>query len=136
MLKRRDGTSPNLGFSKAKLDALVDEAIVDAYGDDEQRVGLRRAIPPNRMGGESESTPFPPEPRRRRRSGPSPSGASVTSLPFPCAFTLGSPRRSAGRFPFPFIAVPESVWRSRVREPGMRFDRFLMPIGQDTERIE
>jgi len=40
MPKKRTSKTTKLGISKAKLDTLVDEAIVDAYGDDEQRLGF------------------------------------------------------------------------------------------------
>ena len=42
-LRRRDGTSGRTaarGLSKRRLHELVEEAIVDAYGESEQRVGL------------------------------------------------------------------------------------------------
>ncbi|MCC6741387.1 MAG: hypothetical protein IT452_20255 [Planctomycetia bacterium] len=43
-LKGRPAKNPAQRFSRARLNALIDEAIVDAHGDDEQLVGFLSRI--------------------------------------------------------------------------------------------
>jgi len=47
MAKKRDSKITTLRISKAKLDALVDEATVDAHDEDEQRMGFFTMIQDN-----------------------------------------------------------------------------------------